>query len=375
MKNVLIRRISLIAGVGILVISVMVKNFLAGQKEDPKKVEAKDDTPFISVAVIQLDSVSTGTVKTGRLIATDKVEVLAEVTGRLRTSTRPFRDGMQFKKGQVLLGIEDSDARLNVIAKRSAFLSQLTKLQADIATDYPKEFENWEDYIKEFNPESSLKELPEVDNQQMRNFLYARSVYDQYYSIKTLESQLSKYTVYAPFTGVVSNANVTQGSLVRAGQKMGDFVSTNAYELKVGISLEESNSLEIGDQVFLKSSNGEKTWQGELVRIGEDMDNQTLNFNAYVKVEGGDLHEGMFLEARIGNGAVAGAAKIQASLISDASTVYVVSKDSTLKSVKVELIGEEAGDAYVLGLSEGDVLMEQELISAKEDMKVRYQRK
>lgn len=373
MKNVLIRRISLVAGVGILVISVMVKNFLAGQKEDPKKVEAKDDTPFISVGVIELDSVSTGTVKTGRLIATDKVEVLAEVTGRLRTTARPFRDGMQFKKGQVLLGIEDSDARLNVIAKRSAFLSQLTKLQADIATDYPEEFDKWEDYIIGFSPESSLKELPDVNNQQMRNFLYARSVYDQYYSIKTLEAQLSKYTVYAPFTGVVSNTNVTQGSLVRAGQKMGDFVSTNAYELKVGISLDESNSLEIGDQVFLKSSDGEKSWQGELVRIGEDMDNQTLNFNAYVKVEGDDLHEGMFLEARIGNGTVAGAAKIQASLISDANTVYVVSKDSTLKSVKVELIGEEAGDAYVLGLSEGDILMEQELISAREDMKVRFQ--
>ncbi len=373
MKNVLIRRISLIAGMGILVISFMVKNFLAGQKEDPKKVEAKDETPFVSVATIELDSVNTGTIKTGRLIATDKIEVLAEVTGRLRTTARPFRDGMQFKKGQVLLGIDDTDARLNVVAKRSAFLSMLTKLQADLATDYPEDFEKWEDYIEDFKPESSLSELPKVQNQQEKNFLYARNVYDQYYAIKTLESQLSKYTVYAPFTGVVSNANVTPGSLVRAGQKMGDFVSTNTYELKVGVSLDESNELEIGDMVYLKSSNGDRTWQGELVRIGEEIDNQTLNFNAYVKVEGEDLHEGMFLEARIGNGAVAGAAKIQASLISDLNTVYVVSKDSTLKSVKVEVIGEESGDAYVLGLSEGDVLMEQELISARDGMKVRYQ--
>lgn len=373
MKNVLIRRISLIAGIGILVISFMVKNFLAGQKEDPKKVEAKDETPFVSVATIELDSVKTGTIKTGRLIATDKIEVLAEVTGRLRTTARPFRDGMQFKKGQVLLGIDDTDARLNVVAKRSAFLSMLTKLQADLATDYPEDFEKWEDYIEDFKPESSLSELPKVQNQQEKNFLYARNVYDQYYAIKTLESQLSKYTVYAPFTGVVSNANVTPGSLVRAGQKMGDFVSTNTYELKVGVSLDESNELEIGDMVYLKSSNGDRTWQGELVRIGEEIDNQTLNFNAYVKVEGEDLHEGMFLEARIGNGAVAGAAKIQASLISDLNTVYVVSKDSTLKSVKVEVIGEESGDAYVLGLSEGDVLMEQELISARDGMKVRYQ--
>ena len=195
MKNVLIRRISLIAGIGILVISFMVKNFLAGQKEGPKKVEAKDETPFVSVAMIELDSVNTGTIKTGRLIATDKIEVLAEVTGRLRTTARPFRDGMQFKKGQVLLGIDDTDARLNVVSKRSAFLSMLTKLQADLSTDYPEDFEKWKDYIEDFKPESTLSELPKVQNQQEKNFLYARNVRNNTFERKSSFSASTCVTI------------------------------------------------------------------------------------------------------------------------------------------------------------------------------------
>jgi membrane fusion protein (multidrug efflux system) len=371
MKAVLLRRISVIAAVAIIAGSIGINKFLAAQKEPPKKEPKSNTTPVVKTLTVQQDSIATAINTTGRLIATDKIDVYAEVTGRLRATGKPFKDGASFKKGNVLLSLDNSDSRMSLVATRANFQSALTLLQADLATDYPDNFEKWDKYMIDFNPEKSIKALPVIDNQQEKNFLVSRNIYNQYYSIRSQELQLSKYNIYAPFNGVVHNANITPGALVRAGQLVGQYISTQNFELEVGISVSDQSKVRMGDQVLLSSNDISGQWIGEVTRISQGLDQNTQTFKVYVSVSSEELSEGLYLEARLGGRSIPGSTKIPANLIIDNAFVFGIEGDTVLSKHNVNLMHESEGYAIVKGIPEGTVLLNQALPGATEGMLVK----
>ena len=138
-----------------------------------------------------------------------------------------------------------------MVATRANFHSVLAKLQADLSTDYPDNFINWKKYISSYNPEKRLDSLPEVLNDQERNFLISRNVYNLYYLLKSQELKLDKFTIYAPFDGVIHNANLSPKSLVRAGQSIGQFIGIGEFELEIGVPLEDISKVSLNDTVIL----------------------------------------------------------------------------------------------------------------------------
>ena len=44
-----------------------------------------------------------------------------------------------------------------------------------------------------------------------------------------MEATLDKYTIKAPFNVVVTQSNINPGTLVRNGQKLGEFINTYLY--------------------------------------------------------------------------------------------------------------------------------------------------
>ena len=73
-----------------------------------------------------------------------------------------------------------------------------------------------------------------MDN-QVRLFVSGRGVISSYYSLQNLEKTLSFYKIKAPFSGVLVQANVTEGSLIRPGQLLGEFIAPVDYELMVAL--------------------------------------------------------------------------------------------------------------------------------------------
>lgn len=371
MKNVLIRRGSVIAAVAILFISIAIKNMLAAQKEPPKKEEGIVSAPLVKSRTLTQDSVATTLNLTGRLIAQEKIDVYAEVTGRLSANGSAFREGQQFQKGQAILTLDNREARMNLIASRASFQSALTQLQADLATDYPDNFGAWSQYISNFDPEKPIAPLPTVTNQKEKNLLVSRNVYNQYYAIRSQEVQLEKFTVRAPFTGVVYNANITPGTLVRSGQLVGQFISTQSFELEVGVSLADFDKVRMGAPVYLNSEDLEGSWQGTVTRISQGVDQATQTFKVYVGVESEDLSEGMYLNAALGGESIPGSAQVPTSLLVDGNHLYFIEGDTALKKLQVDVLHESNGMAVVKGFPNGSVLLNQSLPNAKNGLRVR----
>ncbi len=46
---------------------------------------------------------------------------------------------------------------------------------------------------------------------------------------------MSKYTIKAPFKGILTEALVTEGTLIRNNQKLGEYIDPSLYEMEVSL--------------------------------------------------------------------------------------------------------------------------------------------
>ena len=83
-----------------------------------------------------------------------------------------------------------------------------------------------------------------------------------------MEEHYQKFRISAPFTGVLTEANVNPGTLIRTGQKLGEFIDPSVYELEVAVNKSYSELLKVGKEVTLTNIDHTKTWKGK-VTTGE----------------------------------------------------------------------------------------------------------
>ncbi|MCK5537070.1 MAG: HlyD family efflux transporter periplasmic adaptor subunit, partial [Bacteroidales bacterium] len=241
---------SLSIAIGIILIAVLIAKYFAGQKEPMKKsMRQNQQSKVVSVSTVKNSKIISEIPITGRVSALDYNEVFAEVGGILKPGELQFREGIKFKKGDILLRIDNTEARLNLLAAKSNFMNSLTQIIADIKLDYPDSYKAWERYLAKLNIKKSLTELPEPRSDKEKYFLVARNIYNTFYSIRSQEVRLSKYIIKADYDGIITQANIHPGTLVRIGQKLGEYINPSAYELEAGISQNDLGFVGIGNSV------------------------------------------------------------------------------------------------------------------------------
>ncbi|MBT4704297.1 MAG: HlyD family efflux transporter periplasmic adaptor subunit [Flavobacteriales bacterium] len=369
MKAFEIRRYSVVAGIAILIGAVVLNNVLAGMKEPPKEEPPSDFVVPVKVLAVSNITETADVSINGRIISQRKFDVFTEVNGRLIPTTKEFKNGVSFSKGDVLLQMDDTDVRMNLVSSRSAFQTLLNSLLADLKIDYSNNFELWQSFILQLDPAKILSELPAVTDVKLKGFLVSRNVYNQYYAIKGQEAQLAKFTVTAPFDGVVNQASINPNTILRAGQRVGVFVDPTNYELEAGISLSLNDRISIGNTVQLHSNDVKGRWKGVVSRKSESLDPSTQNLKVYINVKGSNLFEGAYLNGVIMGQSLDSAISIPRYLIVNNNQVYVLNDDK-LGLTTVDIIHENRDSMLVSGLADGIELVNQVVPGAHEGMKV-----
>lgn len=371
MKKLLIRRISLIAAIVFIVFSCIISSALESQKKAPKKSGSNKELPLVKVFVKSQQNDPIYMELSGRLSAREKIDIYSEVTGQLMTSGKQFREGVSFFTGDTLLYLNDEDSRLKLQASRSTFQSLLTGIQANLATDFSENFSIWQKYMNDFDPLNELEELPQVFDQKEKNFLITQQVYNQFFTIKSLESQLRKFTIISPFDGIVHSANAVAGTVIRSGQKLGVLLGTNDYELEVGLSINDRKKININDSVRLSSEDMHGQWTGKIDRIGKAIDLATQTFKVYVQTSGEDLVEGMYLNARFNVAFIPESTRLGAHLLINNQFVYGVDSDSLLVKYDVKVLHENQDQVWLSGIPSEAILLAQQVSGIKEGSLIR----
>lgn len=361
--------LSVLAAMVIIAASVLIARWIVDSKKDRRP------SPNKVVKTVFVDTVKNGTVPiivtaSGTLVAKERVELFAEVQGVFRKGNKLFKPGQEYRKGQTLIRIDAAEYYANVQSAKSNFFNLITSIMPDLQLDYPEYFPKWQAYLSNFNLDSPTPELPEIKSEKEKYFISGRGILTSYYTVKNLEQRLSKYTIAVPFNGILTEALVTEGTLVRAGQKLGEYINTDTYELQVAVAKTYGDFLEVGRGVTLMNLEKTKTYKGKVVRINGKVDQTSQTVTAFIEVSGKNLKEGQYLEANLSAKEEPNAIEIDRSLLLKNDEVYVV-RDSILDLVKVSPMYFGENKVVLKNLPDGTVIVSKPVAGAYAGMLVK----
>ncbi|TXE06115.1 HlyD family efflux transporter periplasmic adaptor subunit [Seonamhaeicola algicola] len=355
-----------VIGVLLIAVSFFIAKSLIESKNKPKPVKGK------VVKTVFVDTVKNTTIPivvtaSGNTVAKRRVELYAEVQGVFKQTGKLFKPGQIYKKGQPLIRIDAAEYYASVQSAKSNLYNDIAAIMPDLRLDFPEVYSKWQQYLSGFNIEKATPKLPEMTSEKENFFITGRGIVSSYYNVKNLEQRLAKYAINAPFTGVLTEALVTEGTLVRNGQKLGEFIDTSEYEIEVAISKTYATFLKTGKKVVLKTLDGNTTYNGTVVRVNGSVDLTTQTVTAFIEVNHPDLKEGVYLEAELDAKDEENAIEINRSLLTDDNTIFIL-KDSVLDVVPVKPVYFTDTKVVLKGVKDGVVYVSQPVPGAYKGM-------
>ena len=366
-------RKALLAIIGLLLIfgAVQVaKNTIANKKEWTPRKEKKLETGAF-VEIVKNTNIPITITTSGNLTAKNRVELFSEVQGIFMNSQRPFKPGTWFKKGDVLLELDKKEEVIALKAQKSSFFNQLVLLIPDLRLDYPEAIGKWDEYVRNFDIDQPLSALPEPESEKEKLFLSGRNIYTAFYNVQNLETQLQNFSIKAPFSGILTQALVNPGALIRPGQKLGEFIDQSVYELEVALNTAYDDLLKVGKTVTVQNVARTKSWSGRVIRVNSLVDPASQTIPTFIQVSGKGLKEGMYLEADIKAKEEERTYEVSRKLLMENNKLFVVKQDTILDLVQIEPVFFKENTAVVKGLADGTKLVSKVIPGAYVGMKVK----
>ena len=340
----------------LLVGAWILASILSSQNKDDLRKPVEKIAPKESVIEV-INEIQSSVINTsGRMYAFNKVEIFAEVTGVLESSSNNFKAGYRFIKNDVMISI-NSDVYLNsLLAKKSNLLNQLSFLIADAKVDFPNSYQKWNDYLSVFDLQKPLEPLPADLSKRETQYIASHNILSLYHEIKSMEATFNKYKIKAPYNGIVTESNINPGTLVRNGQKLGEFINTYLFEMAIPVIATDLQKISIGKEVKLTTVDNNKIYKGKIVRINSAVDQQTQSVQVYVQSDEKGILDGMFFNVAITVQSDKKLARLPLQAIHNGNQVKLKTDEST-KLVDVTIIEKTATDYLVTGLEDGALVI------------------
>ncbi len=356
-------------GVLLIIVSLYAAKAIIDSKNTPRPIPEK------VIKTVFVDTVKNGTISiivpaNGNLRAKQRVELYSEVQGVFRRGNKLFKEGQEYKAGESIIRIDASEYAASVQSAKSNLYNLVTSIMPDLRLDYPEVFEKWQSYLTGFDMEKTTPALPEMNSEKEKYFISGRGILTSFYNVKNLEQRLSKYYISAPFDGVLTEALVTEGTLIRSGQKLGEFINTDYYELEVAISKTYSDLLKLGETVQLVNLDRTKTYSGKVARINGNVDQASQTIKAFIEVKDENLREGMYLEANLNAKKESDAIEIDRALLLEDDRIYVV-RDSILDLIDVKPVYFSDKKVVLKGVPDGLTIISKPVVGSHAGMLVK----
>lgn len=365
MRNIILSIIGLILIVG----SYFFAKHLIDNKTKPKPVPAK------VVKTVFVDTVLNTTIPivipaNGSLVAKRRVELYSEVQGVFKSGNVLFKPGQEYRQGETLIRIDASEYYASVQSSKSNLYNSIAAIMPDLKLDFPEVFQKWQSYLNGFDLNKTTPKLPEMTSDKENYFITGRGIVTNYYNVKNLEQRLVKYTISAPFSGILTEALVTEGSLIRSGQKLGEFIDASDYEMEVALSKTYASLLKVGETVVLNNLEKTQTYSGVVSRVNGSIDATTQTITAFIEVKDENLKEGMYLEANLNAKEEPDAIEINRNLLLESEQVYVV-RDSVLDLIDVKPVYFSDTKVVLKNIPNGTIILSKSVPGAYAGMLVK----
>jgi len=307
----------------------------------------------------------------GILVAKNRYLVYTDVPGRMLPTERAFKRGTYFPRGSVLIRLDKETEQINLIARKNQLYNAIASLIPDLKLDFPSSAGEWETYLTSFNEEMPVKALPQVTDQKLKLFVSARGIFQQYQQIRAEETRLAKYTLHTPIAGILTEALVQPGGYVQPGQRLGEITGNHRFEVEMTLQPEDLRFAPIGKEVVITTNADTLRYKGRISKINPVIDAATQSVTVIVDISGKNLFHGMYVEGHLVTQRLEGTLEIDRNLLLPDESLFVVQGD-TLAKIAVEVGSKGNGMAYLSGIKEGTLILNETSPTFREGMRVTY---
>jgi membrane fusion protein, multidrug efflux system len=338
------------------------------RKSQVKEVNKVNSKKYASVKYV-INELSPVFIKgSGRVNPGTIINVSSEVQGLL-TSPMSLKKGTSFKKGELLFKIKDTDAKLALAARKSAFLSLLSQILPDLATDYSDQYDKWYNFFNSISVDQSLKGFPSFATNREKNFIISKNILAEFLNIKSDEYKLSKFQQTAPFSGSIVEAYSDEGAIINPGSPIIQIIRNDQLEIEIPVPVKYMDDIKIGKSVLLTEN--DKHFEGNVIRKGEFINPKTQSVPVYVRPSSSHpLYYGMYVQAKLEFDANDSVVKIPRKAIFSKNKIYTVNEDSTIRELDINIRSSDDDYYYTTGLKDSLMIVTQPLINAKDSIKV-----
>ncbi|VAW63800.1 hypothetical protein MNBD_GAMMA09-1107 [hydrothermal vent metagenome] len=354
----------------ILIVAIVVSISLFAFKPVAEKQQVIEELPLAEFVLAKTESLPMTVLSQGSVTAKTHIDLVAEVSGRITHMAQLKSNGGFFKKGDLLLNIDDTDYRLAISRARAqvaAAQQQLVKVEIEAGQAKYDLKQIGRDPSK-----STAYALRKPHLAEARANLQAAEA-----ELKISQLQLQRTIVKAPFDGRVIKKDVDIGQYVSTGTVLADIYSTNMVEVRLpislyqmellGVSLREENRLgsvdvELMSEYFSRAY----SWTAKLSHLEGELDerNRLVYIVAEVaapyaydekKPQRPSLTPGMFVKARLTGEQKNAVIKLPRSSLRSGNEVWVIDENNRLHKKTVEIYTKDEAYIYIKsGLAQGN---------------------
>ena len=375
--------------VGIIALSILAAIGIYFTREEPKVIDTTPAPLLIDAIEVVKEDIQVSVRAQGTVMPRTATNLTAEVSGRIVEVSDNFKVGGYFKRGDVLLRIDQRDylaavkrAEAAVASARSNLASE--KGRADVA------YQDWLKYSSSVKRSQAATDLalrkPQMEEAQAR-LDSAEADLDH------ARDQLDRTTIRAPYDGLFRSKKVDISQYVNIGTLLAETFAVDVAELRLALPEHKLNYLELptladGDlkiepavQLFAEVNGQLQQWPAKIVRTEGVFDERSRVLFAVAQIEdpyaihsdrAQELRIGTFVEANIEGRVINNLVSLPRHLLRAGNRVWVIDQQQQLQNREVSVLRTDGSKVYVTeGLENGELVCASTITGAVPGTQVR----
>jgi len=364
----------------IILAAFIIAAVMISSRKPPEQMPVETKALLVDAKSVSPEPVNFVVRSQGNVVPKHETALSAQVSGRVVSVSDKFIVGGFFKKGDVLVTLEQDD----YITELNLAQAELAQAQAALEEEIARgkvAAEDWRTVKNIPPPELGLRK-PQLAKEQA-NVKAAKA------KLERAKRNLDRTQIRAPYNGIVVERNIDLGQFVSAGTTVSTVYSTDTAEVRLPITDRDLMFVDIENQsaqtseVILQATVGGqmRTWRGRLVRSEGVLDSISRVIYAVVEVidpyqfNGNGavpLRFGQFVEAQIMSHQSKELTVLPRSLLRLDNTVLTVNDERELEITPVSIARTTSTQAYISdGLDSGTMVVTSAVPNPYNGMKVR----
>lgn len=325
--------------IGIVVFAFIALGAMSAGQKKPEVSKRRDPTLAVMAVPAYKDTVVLDVAVQGQTRPRTEVDMTPQVGGKITYVSPQFVAGGHFRKGDVLLRIEEADYQVNVV-RAEASVARAEQIVVREVAEGQIAAEDWKDLGRGGEPSALTLRKPQLAEAEA-------SLKSAQADLDNAKLQLSRTVIRAPFNGRIQERFADISQFVSPGTRLARIFATDSIEVPLSLNDADLTRLDLSlsmgadknaenPKVTLSAviAGQPRYWHGEIVRTDGVFDPDTRTVSAIAEVldpfgkgmseDGFPLSPGLFVNAEILGKKLEGGIVIPRDSLRPEDKVYVV---------------------------------------------------